>query len=307
MSNRFAALDLEDEEGARPKGGKTAGKKAAAAPAAAPVAAPKAEEERPAKERRPEGGATNSRDKPYDRHIPRHGFKGKGPVKGGAGAGNWGSTDEEARRGGVETDAPAATEAADATTTEAAPVDDADDGKVTLESVLKAREEKRAGALFSVAKEDTSKLLDQFKGTKKVDDVDNDEDKFFIKTHGSTKKAEETAKANTTDLSSLLSFKVGPAEVSRERRERPEGAPRGRGGSRGGARPPRTDRPEGEGERSDRAEGSRGRGGRGGRGTRGGRGGRGGAREGGAPASASHTVKGSVDVNDSNAFPALGH
>lgn len=216
-----------------------------------------------------------------------------------------------------------------------------DDGFVTLDVIEKERASKREGALFTNVKADTSHLLDQFKGSKKVVDVDEDDLKLFGgKFHG--KKAEVASPAageaaEAGDKSALWGFKFGPTSGDAPRGERPArgrgGAPRGAprerregGGERreggferreGGAPREGGERREGgaprEGgferrEGGERRDDGAGRGRGGGRGRGAPRGGRGGEHSGprrDAPAAAAPRSSGRVDVNDAAAFPAL--
>lgn len=122
-------------------------------------------------------GGFTGRGREFDR-ISGTG-RGKEVSKGGAGGHNWGSADEEARKAehgevAAEEAAPAVEgeekpEGAAAAATEGAaeapaPVVEEVDTSKTFDEVIAEREAKRTGALFAVAKEDTSKLMEQFKG-----------------------------------------------------------------------------------------------------------------------------------------------
>jgi len=258
----------------------------------------------------------SGRGREYDR-ISGTGF-GKEVAKEGAGAHNWGSIKDDVKAGAegaaaaeaTEGEKPAAegAEGAAAAAPEA-PVEEVDN-TITLADAEKARSAKREGTLFATAKEDTSALMSQFSGVKKVGAEEEDDEFAFFAGSKHAKKAaaeeeeEEAAEEAEEDLAKgLLQFRIaGPNE--RPRSERPEGgrgrgrgAPRGAGGrgGRGGFRGPR----EG-GEGAPAAEGAPAGGERRGRGRgaprgapRGGAGGRGGAPR------ASHAVS-AAD------FPALG-
>jgi plasminogen activator inhibitor 1 RNA-binding protein len=278
MSNRFAALDLEDDEPVvqQPKAPKAktevkakpaATEKPAAAARPAPVKAAAtpavAGEEAPASRARrggkPPGGGRKTphtgRGREFDRHVSGTG-RGKETAKEGAGKFAWGKEGDETKEPIVETEG----EVAEAV--EAEPVvEEEPDNTLTLEQHNKLVAAKREGALFQTVQADNSALLKQLGDAKPLQKKTDDEFAFLLGTKSAPKAAAAKSTEDKATVASLLAFKVGTAAERAERPERPARAPRpqkpegktegkdakrgGRGGARGGRGGARTERPAG--------------------------------------------------------------
>ena len=141
------------------------------------------------------------------REFERHSGTGRGKEisKDGGGSRNWGSNADAVKLGDAP-DAAAAPEGAPSADAAASPAEDVappepEEVVLTLEDVEKARLAKRSGELFATQKEDTTKLLAQFKGAKKVDrDQLDDEDAFLSgKLYGAKISATEAEEKEAAD------------------------------------------------------------------------------------------------------------